>query len=302
MLRPAIALYASEPHYRAHLEPIAAALDDAEWVTHRQLAKGTGPVVVASLRDALAVPYRPVVLVEHGAGQTYGARMAPRDNVRLFICPSDRVAGYGRELYPHAQIAVVGCPRLDRYAGTQPQGTAVAISFHWPGGATPEAGTAWLHYVDALPALAAAFGEVIGHAHPRMFARAAHAYRRAGIEPVADIDEVFRRSGVYVVDNSSSGWEAMAVGIPVVWLNAPWYRRYIEHGLRFWALADSGVQVDEPGDLVGAVRRGLADAPDQHARREAAVAQVYAHTDGTAATRAAQAIKELAYDGAVHLD
>jgi hypothetical protein len=44
-------------------------------------------------------------------------------------------------------------------------------------------------------------------------------------------------------------WEAAALGIPVVVVNASWYRRDIDHGLRFWEYSDIGPNVDHPADL-----------------------------------------------------
>ena len=58
-----------------------------------------------------------------------------------------------------------------------------------------------------------------------------------------DFDEVMERSTLYICDNSSTLYEFASTGRPVVVLNAPWFRRDIEHGLRFWEHADVGVSV-----------------------------------------------------------
>lgn len=288
---------ASQPQYRDHLEPIADALS-GRFVTRLEASYGEGLLVVASQVD-LFIGRRPAVFVEHGAGQTYSdsnpgyAGGDHRENVRLFICPSERVAGLNRARYPQARSVAVGCPKLDRYAGREPDGTEVGIGFHWPCGISPESGTAWEHYSGALSGLVSHFGSVLGHGHPRWGARLTADYVAAGIEPVEDLYEVFERASVYVTDNSSAGWEAMAVGIPVVWLNAPWFRRDVEHGLRFWALADSGVQVNSPSRLIEGIERALEDPPEQRERRREAVTEVYGDMDGKATQRAVEAIREL---------
>jgi glycosyltransferase involved in cell wall biosynthesis len=295
---------ASESHYDQHLRPIWDALDPeirgTFFTTRRARLEGDGPVMVASHRDLRQVRgNRPIVLVEHGAGQSYSVRIpgypggTHRERVRLFICPSEMVADANRRFYPDASYAVVGSPKMDPWHGGEllPHRETVAISFHWACQVSPEALGAWEHYHGALEDLSQEFGQVLGHGHPRVFGGFSPAYKAAGITPVADFDEVLSRASVYVVDNSSTGWEAMSVGVPVVWLNAPWYRRDVEHGLRFWEWSDSGVGVDEPSELVSRVAYALSDPCRDRAIQ--ASDYVYTYRDGKAARRAAEAIERL---------
>jgi len=288
---------ASAPHYRDHLAPIAEEIGGT-FVSRIEANAGKGPLVVASARD-LRTTKRPAIFVEHGAGQTYrGVRLAAypggdhRERVKLFICPSARVAAANRARYD-TQTVVVGCPKLDRFAGFTPTGTEVAIGFHWPCRVVPETYSAFGHYYEALSGLVSRFGSVVGTFHPRWGEALLEPYRNSGIKPVASFEEVVKRASVFITDNSSAGWEAMALGIPVVWLNAPWYRKDVEHGLRFWEWANAGVQVDEPAGLVAGVELALEDPKPVRRRRREAVKAIYGEMDGKAAHRAARAIEEM---------
>lgn len=311
--RNVVDAFASRAHYLDHIAPIWRALPErGAFLVPRGLAERAeslgveptvvsavpsgGPVLVASMIDLMTTGERPVVLLEHGAGQTYSgnnggyAGGVGRERVFLFLCPSERVAQRNRDRYPQSAAAVVGCPVLDRYSHREPRGRAVGISFHWDCPVAPEAMSAFEHYRDALPAVKVAFGEVLGHAHPRAFDSLAPVYERAGIEPVREFSEVMRRAGLYVADNTSTLYEFAATGRPVVVLNAPWYRRNVSHGVRFWEFADVGIQVDTPGRLVGAMTWASLDDEAQKRRREVITQELYGTLDGLASQRAAAAI------------
>jgi hypothetical protein len=314
-----IDLVASEPHYAAHMLPIWSALEERGdiWASGRAIdflervghapqtsrRPSNGPAMVAGSLDLWKLGGTGHVFVEHGAGQTYSngshgyAGGRDRESVALFICPNEHVAELNRTAYPRAHSVAVGCPKMDPWhrgeRGVHVPGTTVAISFHWNCTTQPEARTAFAHYRDALSRLAKAYPNVIGHGHPRIFNRLATVYESAGIESVADFDEVLDRADVYVCDNSSTIYEFASVGKPVVVLNAPWYRREIEHGLRFWEFADVGIQVDHPRQLIAAIDGALADAPTTALRRADIVREVYAMTDGQASLRAAASIDAL---------
>lgn len=267
------------------------------FATHpRELAGRPYPVIAAGYRDILAVKPRPVILIEHGAGQTYGAGNPSypggrnRETVALFICPSDRVADLNRERYPEVPAVAVGSPVMDYYHRnpSRPEPDIVGVAFHWNALVAPEARTALPHYAQAIAELASE-RTVVGHGHPRMEKVLRKFYLEHGITWVS-LDEIYRRAEVLVVDNSSVGWEFLSLDRPVVWLNAPWYRRRVNYGLRFWDYADAGVQVDEPHELPFAITEALMDT--HRARRREVVADIYAYTDGRASERAARAIEE----------
>ena len=137
---PLVDAYASAQHYHAHLAPIWEALPDEvrgvfwqpgsdryQWgqrldLQHRDESR---VVLVASFVDAQRMAPSPLVLVEHGAGQTYNdPRLAGHGSypggselgrVRLFVCPNDHVADAWLATYPNCRTVVVGCPFMDRW-------------------------------------------------------------------------------------------------------------------------------------------------------------------------------------------
>ncbi len=263
----------------------------------------TTPVVVASHGDLKTVANRrrPLVLCEHGIGQSYsnghasycGGVSPERAQVGLFLVPNPTAAAANRRVYPRARVAVVGVPRLDSWTGRASAGASetpiVAISFHWDCHVAPEAQGTFMYYRHALPELARRF-KLLGHGHPRILSRLVRTYERHGIEVAPDFESVLARASLYVVDNSSTLYEFAATDRPVVVLNAPWYRRYVEHGLRFWRYAGVGVGCDRPQDLVPAVEAALRDPPEQRRRRSAALDAVIPYRDGQASARAAAAV------------
>jgi hypothetical protein len=54
-----------------------------------------------------------------------------------------------------------------------------------------------------------------------------------------------------------------------------------------------GVQVNEPGELIPAIKEALLDKPEQQELRRKAVGKIYKFTDGRATERAVKAILEL---------
>lgn len=316
--------FASLAHYAEHLDPIWQLIPDELRGTRTAARVGStwgtpgGPptrppagdlCMVGSFADYKRCTGWPIVYVEHGAGQAYGgdidaARMPgyaggdEMDRVVLFVCPSITVAARWRSRYPAAAVAVVGCPRLDRYwpAPATPDAAAVAVTFHWDAAVCPESRGAWRYYDRALPALVAwAHTEgvrLLGHGHPRMWGRLEPRWRQLGVEPVRSLNEVMERATVLVADNTSAAYEFATLDRPVVNLNAPWWRRDVEHGLRFWTHIP-GVQVEAPADLVATVAAQVANPDLGAVERRAAVEATYAHRDGTAARRAASAIMEI---------
>lgn len=333
----AVDFYASERQYADHLLPIWHALGEEErgsffyqgdverhlhnagvagWSLERGRPRGAARLtVVAAYSDMVSCRQRPIVLVNHGVGQTYRgdsrAALHPaysggtqRENVVLFLCPSERDAAANRKAYPDVRHEVVGCPKLDTWWEKRPENIpenippVVAVSWHFPLRLCPETMWAFPEYHEAVVELAKTH-HVIGHAHPRAWERLRPWYDEHLIEPVEHFADVLDRADVYVCDNSSTIYEFASTDRPVVLLNASWYRRNVEHGLRFWEFADVGVQVDRPEDLAAAVDLAIEDPADGAAIRQQITATLYGHRDGRCAERAAEAIRVVAAETVV---
>lgn len=325
-----VVAYASLPHYFDHLAPVVQALRDTELRGVGSVLRGveaparrpwgdplrrdrTGLIyLVASYADALRVAPAPVILLEHGAGQSYHGDPAAAssgsysggeglEGCVLFLCPNESVADRWRARY-RAPAVVVGCPKLDRWHAAPARAQSahpatVAISFHWSNPLCPESQWALPHYRAALRALrddlASAGVRLIGHGHPRAWRQLRQEWGRAGIEPVRDLADVFDRADLLLVDNSSAGYEFASLGRPVVWLSAPWYRREVHHGGRFWNDVEGMPHVEQPEDLSPIALSVLTDPMRWEPGRARMVASAYAFTDGRASERAATAITQV---------
>lgn len=290
---------------RRHLVDYAAAAWSipTEW---DEPATPGGLTVVASHADyTRCAKDRPIAYVEHGAGQTYRdhdwhpaySGGDSRDRVVLFLTLNDTTAEREAARYPNAEVIVVGSMRLDslrpavedRPARTGPP--VIACTWHWNLGLVPETKPAWEHWRAKFTELAAEGWVILGHAHPRAYAEMIRHYERRGIEPVEDFTDVLRRADVLCFDNTSAGYEAAALGVPVVALNAPWYRRHVHHGLRFWNRVP-GPQVDHPERLAAAI--AASQTPRWAEVRRIVTDDVYPlRTRGVAATLAANAVRRI---------
>lgn len=294
---------AALPHYWDHLEPIWEALpvEVRGQVERPKLGERfvrpdpARPVLVASWLDAQAVAPRPYVYVEHGAGQSYDGDPrsaghpsysggAQHGRCVLFICPSVRVAARWKARYSASGVVAAGSPTVEALAPANPDGHIV-VGFHWDCRLVPETRSALGYYRDTLPAMVDAFREdraVVATVHPR--ARGlADRWERLGI-PVLDHRTALGRAALLVGDNTSAMYEAAANGSQVLALNAPWYRRDVRHGLRFWD-AVPGLQVDCGADLLGRWRDAL-DGEGEDQRRRAAATAYVRRSRGAAATAA----------------
>lgn len=279
-----------------------------------RLRERKGPVVVASHEDYRASRPAPIVMVNHGCGQTYwgapdelGYRHASysggvdRSRIVLNLCPSERDAALNREWWPDAVSVACGPWRLDPFLNGERQRSPdesplVVISFHADVAVAAETRYALPHFRQAIKSLAASGRfNLAGHGHPRVQHQLSAFWKECGIPFIPTLDEVFGRASVYVCDNSSSQMETAALGIPNVVLNDPGYRRHVNHGLRFWDNIP-GIEVDDPSRLGAAIAYALEDTESLQVKRRLAVEAVYDGDvlDGMATYRAVDALMQLA--------
>ena len=277
---------------------------------------GDNPILTAAYGDLNKVirnPDRRIITMEHGVTQGFGGAAYPnatignRDQVALALLPNGYVA---RRL--HAVRAtpceVIGTPKMDGWENLNwindypsfnsfphewpKKEITLAIAFHWGDrhASPPESGSAFEHYRRILPKLAARY-HLIGHAHPLASPEYREAYERANIEYVGDFREVLQRADVYLNDLSSTMYEFLVTGKPVVILNAPWFRRDVQWGIRFWDYSDVGPMVEHPGELFDMIDRTLRDygAICAEARRQAVI-DLYPYA-GHAAIRAVEVLE-----------
>jgi hypothetical protein len=245
---------------------------------------------------------RTAILFEHGTGQTYSNRHASyaggrgREKVRLFLCPNELVAQKNRQSYPGARIEVIGCPKMDEFYLKEPKPISnppvIAVSFHWECNVCPETKSGFPYFAEAVLKLAKKY-KVLGHSHPRYWNVLGPWYKANGIERIWNFEEILNRADVYCIDNSSTLFEFASINRPVVVLNPPWYRRDVNHGLRFWEYSNIGVYCNDPGDLIKCVEKVLADPPTIQKRRHEINDILYPVRDGSAAQKAADAIAGL---------
>ena len=228
----------------------------------------------------------PMILMEHGSGQryksdhpSYSSGKGAKHNVVLFLSPNEYNAQGHREHYPNTLIEVVGSPKLDDWAfKPKPKNEIpiVCISFHWNCHIVPETRTTWEYYMSSFEELAAATEfKIIGHGHPRIFNGIRKIYDQFKIETYSNFEDIVEIADVYVCDNSSTIFEFAYLDRPVVLLNAPFYRRHVNHGLRFWEFSDIGFNCNRPSQLKKVILKAINEDHLKRNRRREAINQIY---------------------------
>ena len=276
-------------------------------------------VVICGEADRRRVSTVPTIRFEHGCGISYGGVVpvppgAPRRSLQAMATHHSYAGGRGQRnvvafcnpntysndrwvaAYPNVPSVIVGSPKMDPWHRRTYERNAVpvvAVSFHADFTACPETRSTFDYYRSALIDLAKRRDiRVVAHVHPRARAMVEETYR--DLEYLPTFDEVLEQADVYVVDNSSTLYEFASTDRPVVILNAPFYRRDVHHGLRFWEHSDIGPTCETPRDLCAAVDLAIVDPEPYPTRRARASEVIYPHR-GEATARAAEALMGMAH-------
>ncbi len=307
-----ITFYASASHFEDHLKPVFEGIQQlgfpVQWVKEKgctNRSKG-GFAVAASSRDLLWATrdHKRVFFFEHGAGQSYSiphtsyAGGPGRENVCLFLSPGPHVSAKNKLKYPFTEDAPVGVPKLDpwhRQAKKElPPKKAlpvVCFSFHWDCKVCPESKSGFEYFKRAIDeAVRLDEFKVVGHCHPRARTSIVPYYRKLGVPFIKNFSDVLDQADIYVCDNSSTMFEFASVGKPVVFLNPPHYRRFVNHGLRFWEFTDLGPNAWKVKDVVPAIREACDETQEDRLHRLKRIKEVYHYIDGKATQRAVEAI------------
>jgi hypothetical protein len=249
------------------------------------------PVLVASFDGYSAAKYdkRPVALLDHGIGQSFGADPDRRishhfaypggdgRDADLYLCGSEHAANRERSITTrHNRIYAIGCAKR---IPQSPRNTTpiIALSFHWEATQPPEAVGGFSEFRFALEPMFQQY-KVIGHYHPRMKGRMCKWYTDHNVPIVHNLSEVMQLADVFICDTNSSLYQFALTGKPVVVLNPSWFRKTLNHGLRFWDAAHIGPQVQGPTDwrtFRAALDYAIADPPELQAQRHDALWKVY---------------------------
>ena len=189
---------------------------------------------------------------------SYAGGMGLRRYVAKFFAPNWDVWKKTEAAFPGAYQAIVGTPKLDNWMhygpikATKPH--TIGISFHWDGkDVKPEAGNAFHYYKESLKELGKHY-HVLGHGHPRIIDELAPYWQECGFEIVRRFEDVMERVEVYVNDCSSTLYEFLVTGRPVIILNTPEFNRKVHYGIRFWDYTNIGPWVNRPEELLPTIQ------------------------------------------------
>lgn len=306
--------YASKPQYFDHIAPVYLKLPErlrgkfyiyeevipkAEklGIKHELGNPRGGLTLVASYTDYQGTN-GDIIFMEHGIGHTYSnghpayAGGSGKDRVVLFLNQHQLTQEKNEQAYPATYNAIIGTPKLDSVIPRpMNEKKVVCLSFHWDCYVCPETRSSFEYYKRVIPYLAQSKDfKLVMHGHPRSIAEIKSKLGDLNLTFYDDFDEVMKIADVYVNDNSSTMYEFLLTGRPVVVLNDTQYRKHIHHGIRFWDYIP-GIQVDRWTDLERIILKTLEDSDEWKKKRAEIVATLYPFL-GQASKRASQVITD----------
>lgn len=305
--------YASEIQYFDHMIPIWNKLEDKYKGTfnvslsvleQRKLKYGEfylnrpsdNLTLVASWKDYCETK-GDVIFMEHGIGHNYGNEHPAyvggkgKDRVVMFLNQHNLSQTTNRKAYPNAINEIIGTPKMDNINSIDKKPNVkpiVCISFHWDCFVCNNTRSAYYYYKDVISELAKNKEyTLIAHGHPRGDWKM---MELNGIKFYSDLNDIMNIADVYVNDNSSSMYEFMLTGKPVIVLNCPLYDRKKDTGIRFWRYI-GGMQVNNPCELHNTIMHTINHPDHLESTRKDIVNELYPY-HGHSAQRASEVIVE----------
>jgi hypothetical protein len=204
-------------------------------------------------------------MMEHGIGHTFGTPAHPdgkgkRDYVSLFLPPNEYTKRKIQVVRPDVPCIPIGTPKMDQYVNraehVSNEPPIVAIGFHHGDRRKGERGSAFEHYKEILPELHKRY-RLLAYSHPLSEAVHRPIYEQHGIPYTSDFSTVMNTADICINDLSSALYEFLVTWRPVVVLDAPWFRKDVHWGIRFWDYSDIGINVWQPEDLPAAIDKTL---------------------------------------------
>lgn len=299
-----IDFYTGEEHFFDHTIPVWLALPDqykgtfyVSKLVEQKRAKESGiPYVVgypenselclvASIADYRATNHD-VVYMEHGIGHQYSnnhmgyAGGSGKDRVVLFLNQHHITDERNLKTYPNVKHAIIGTPKMDKVKRTgwivHHRKPVVCMSFHWDCKVSPETRSSYPFYKKMIPILYKMKNDFdfVLHAHPKNGFQDEVKKEFPDIPFIEKFEDVMKIADVYVIDNSSTMYEFLVTGRPIVVLNCPHYRFDVNHGIRFWDYI-GGMQVNRTKDLLTTILDTIAFPNQLKELRDGIVSELY---------------------------
>ena len=230
---------------------------------------------------------RKVILMEHGIGLTFGRGayadgLGQRKKIDFFPVPNEHTKNKCHPELKDKPHPIVGMPKLDKWAGefSKPHPMTdkpvIGIAFHHGDKNTGprETGSAWEHYIDALPELSKKYNLLL-HIHPMANPYYVYGELINQAEFTKDFNEVMHRADIFIGDCGSAPYEFLVTGKPVILLNAPWFDKKKTYGLRFWDYTNIGIQVEHSSGLDAAIQRTIENPGEYELARRQAVHDLF---------------------------
>lgn len=221
------------------------------------------------------------IYMDHGCGQTldidhhFWSRINSKspfvNTMQIFAAPNKIVMETTENNNPNVVSVLCGTPKMDKYHNVNMREKTIAdglvvFSWHWECKACPETLGGFEYWKERVAIASERFNVAI-HGHPRVQDKTRRFAMDNEIEFIRDFDEVMDRAYLYVCDMSSTIYEFAATDRPVLVLNNPWFRREVNHGMRFWEFSDVGVQCNNKSDLDYCIDAALCDMDQFSSRR-----------------------------------